>query len=65
MKTNIELTETSEDVLVKFCKESRPKKFKTKEVKVNEALMCLDKFLTYLDEETKKNIMLTEIENVQ
>ena len=56
MKTNIELSDASEDVLDKFCKMSRPKKIKTKEAKINEALLCLDKFLTFLDEETIEQI---------
>lgn len=52
MKTNVILTEESEDVLTDFVKMSRPKKFKTKQEKINEALACLGSFMKHLDKET-------------
>lgn len=52
MKTNVILTEESEDVLTDFVKMSRPKKFKTKQEKINEALSCLGSFIKHLDKET-------------
>ena len=56
MKTNVLLTEQSEDVLTDFVKMSRPKRFKTKHDKMNEALACLGKFMKHLDEETLLNV---------
>jgi len=52
MKTNIELTESSEDILSDFVKMSRPRKFKTKDEKINAALECLNKFMKHLDSRT-------------
>ena len=56
MKTNVVLTEDSEDILNDFVKMSRPKKFKTKHEKINEALACLGKFMKHLDKVSLYNV---------
>lgn len=56
MKTNIELTQDSEDILNDFVKMSRPKKFKTKDDKINSALECLNNFMKHLDGGTLLNV---------
>ena len=56
MKTNVVLTEYSEDVLADFARMSRPKKFKNKHDKINCALECLGKFMYHLDNISLLNI---------
>jgi hypothetical protein len=55
MKTNVNLSQESEDVLDDFAKMKRPERLK-KEALVNEALVTLGKFIKYLDSETLLNV---------
>lgn len=56
MKTNVVLSQESEDVLTDFVRMSRPKKLKNKHEKINGALECLGKFMKHLDKESLLNV---------
>ena len=56
MKTNVVLTQESEDILTDYVRMSRPRKFKTKHDKINGALECLGKFMYHLDNISLLNI---------
>ncbi len=56
MKTNVVLTQESEDILTDYVRMSRPRKFKTKHDKINGALECLGKFIKHLDNVSLFNV---------